>query len=117
MLGLFAARARTRLVLARAFSVNTATKAKGGQIGWVLPLELSPLFGNVIVNLPKGAHTAAPIQFNNAWHVLRVDDTRPYKLPSLEESRAQLTAALQAQKRQKLVADLIKKATVQMGNL
>jgi hypothetical protein len=35
----------------------------------------------------------------------------------LEESRAQLTAALQAQKRQKLVADLMKKASVQMGNL
>jgi hypothetical protein len=28
MLGLFAARVRTRLALARAFSVNTATKAK-----------------------------------------------------------------------------------------
>jgi len=103
--------------LATALSTDTATKAKGGQIGWVLPLELSPLFGNVIVNLPKGTHTAAPIQFNNAWHVLRVDDTRPYKLPSLEESRAQLTAALQAQKRQKLVTDLMKKATVQMGSM
>jgi len=103
--------------LATALSTDTATKAKGGQIGWVLPLELSPLFGNVIVNLAKGAHTAAPIQFNNAWHILRVDDTRPYKLPTMEESRAQLTAALQAQKRQKVVADLMKKATVQMGNL
>ena len=103
--------------LATAMSTDTATKAKGGQIGWVLPLELSPLFGNVIVNLPKGTHTAAPIQFNNAWHVLRVDDTRPYKMPTLEESRAQLTASLQAQKRQKLVSDLMKKATVQMGNL
>jgi peptidyl-prolyl cis-trans isomerase C len=103
--------------LATAMSTDTATKAKGGQIGWVLPLELSPLFGNVIVNLPKGTHTAAPIQFNNAWHVLRVDDTRPYKMPTLEESRAQLTASLQAQKRQKLVSELMKKATIQMGNL
>jgi len=102
--------------LATALSTDTATKAKGGQIGWVLPLELSPLFGNVIVNLPKGAHTAAPIQFNNAWHILRVDDTRPYKLPTMEESRAQLTAALQAQKRQKLIADLVKKAAIQLGN-
>jgi peptidyl-prolyl cis-trans isomerase C len=70
----------------------------------------------VIVNLPKGAHTAAPIQFNNAWHILRVDDTRPYKMPTMEESRAQLTAALQGQKRQKLIADLLKKAAIQLGN-
>jgi peptidyl-prolyl cis-trans isomerase C len=102
--------------IATAVSTDTATKAKGGQIGWVLPLELSPLFGNVIVNLPKGAHTAAPIQFNNAWHILRVDDTRPYKMPTMEESRAQLTAALQGQKRQKLIADLLKKAAIQLGN-
>jgi peptidyl-prolyl cis-trans isomerase C len=102
--------------LASSLSTDAATKSKAGQIGWVLPVELSPLFGNVIVNLTKGAHTAAPIQFNKAWHILRVDDTRPYKVPTLEDSRQNLTTALQGQKRQKLVDELLKKASIQMGN-
>ena len=102
--------------LASSLSTDAATKSKAGQIGWVLPVELSPLFGNVIVNLPKGVHTAAPIQFNKAWHILRVDDTRPYKVPTLEDSRQNLTAALQGQKRQKLIDELLKKATIQLGN-
>jgi len=103
--------------LASSLSKDEASKAKGGQLGWFLPLELAPVFGNVIVNLTKGGFTAAPIQFNNQWHVLRVDDTRPFKVPSLEESRQRLVSALQNQKRQKLVDDLLKKANIQVGNL
>jgi len=102
--------------LATNLSTDNASKTKGGQIGWVLPLELSPLLSNVIVNIPKGVYTVAPIQFNKAWHIFRVDDTRPYKIPTLEDSRQNLTTALQGQKRQKLIDELLKKATIQLGN-
>lgn len=103
--------------LASAVSKDSASKAKAGDLGWFLPLELASVFGNVVVNLPKGGFTAAPIAFNNQWFVIKVDDTRPFKIPSLEESRPRLQAALQQQKRQKLIDDLLKKANVQIGNL
>jgi len=103
--------------LASAVSADAASKAKAGDLGWFLPLELAPVFGNVVVNLAKGGYTAAPIAFNNQWFVIRVDDTRPFKVPSLEESRPRLQAALQQQKRQKLIDDLLKKANIQIGNL
>jgi peptidyl-prolyl cis-trans isomerase C len=103
--------------LAAAVSTDADSKAKAGDMGWFLPLELAPVFGNVVVNLPKGGFTAAPIGFNNQWFVIKVDDTRPFKVPSLQESRARLQAALQQQKRQKLIDDLLKKASVQIGNL
>jgi peptidyl-prolyl cis-trans isomerase C len=103
--------------LASAVSADAASKAKAGDLGWFLPLELAPVFGNVVVNLPKGGYTAAPIAFNNQWFVIKVDDTRPFKVPSLEESRPRLQAALQQQKRQKLIDDLLKKANIQIGNL
>ena len=102
--------------LATNLSTDNSSKTKGGQIGWVLPLELSPLLSNVIVNIPKGVYTVAPIQFNKAWHIFRVDDTRPYKFPTLEDSRQNLTTALQSQKRQKLIDELLKKANIQLGN-
>jgi peptidyl-prolyl cis-trans isomerase C len=103
--------------LATAVSKDADSKAKAGDMGWFLPLELAPVFGNVVVNLPKGGFTAAPIGFNNQWFVIKVDDTRPFKVPSLQESRPRLQAALQQQKRQKLIDDLLKKANVQLGNL
>jgi len=103
--------------LASVISTDTASKAKAGELGWFLPLELAPVIGNVVVNLPKGGFTAAPIAFNNQWFVIKVDDTRAFKVPSLEESRPRLQTALQQQKRQKLVDDLLKKATIQLGNL
>jgi len=103
--------------LASAVSKDSASKTKAGELGWFLPLELASVFGNVVVNLPKGGFTAAPIAFNNQWFVIKVDDTRPFKIPSIEESRPRLQAALQQQKRQKLIDDLLKKANVQIGNL
>jgi len=101
--------------LASAISTDPASKAKSGELGWFLPMELSPVFGNVIVNLTKGGITAAPIFFSNQWFVIRVDDTRPFKAPSLEESRPRLQSALQQQKRQKFIDDLVKKASIQIG--
>jgi len=103
--------------LASTVSVDAASKSKGGDLGWFLPLELASVFGNVVVNLPKGGFTAAPIAFNNQWFVIKVDDTRPFKVPSLEDSRPRLQAALQQQKRQKFIDDLLKKANIQIGNL
>jgi peptidyl-prolyl cis-trans isomerase C len=94
-------------------SIDDAGKASGGKVGWVLPADVLPAIGNVIVNLSKGSVAAAPIQSPAGWHVVRVDDIRPFKIPSFEDSRPQVRQSVQLQRRQALVDSLLKAAEIQ----
>jgi peptidyl-prolyl cis-trans isomerase C len=94
-------------------SVDEAGKANGGKVGWVLPTDVLPAIGTVIVNLSKGMVAAAPIQSPAGWHVIKVDDVRPFTIPSLEEARPQVRQSLQVQRRQAFVEGLLKGADIQ----
>jgi peptidyl-prolyl cis-trans isomerase C len=98
--------------LASSLSIDAATKAKGGQIGWLLPSDVLPAIGTVITGLSKGAVAANPIQTPAGWQVVKVDDVRPFKIPTFEESRPQLKAAVQNTRRQKFIEELLKKADI-----
>lgn len=94
-------------------SVDEAGKTNGGKVGWVLPSDVLPAIGTVIVNLSKGMVAAAPIQSPAGWHVIKVDDVRPFKIPGFEEARPQIRQALQMQRRQAFVDGLLKGADIQ----
>lgn len=98
--------------LASALSIDAASKAKGGQIGWLLPSDVLPAIGTVITGLSKGAVAATPIQTPAGWQVVKVDDVRPFKIPTFEESRPQLKVAVQNTRRQKFIEELLKKADI-----
>lgn len=91
--------------LAQEYSVDQASKANGGQIGWVLPGQVVPQVANVIVNMNKGAVTNAPIQTQGGWVIVKVDDKRPFKLPTFDEAKPQLRQAIV----QQYLAETVKK--------
>lgn len=91
--------------LAQEYSVDQASKASGGQIGWVLPGQVVTPVANVIVNLNKGAVANAPIQTQGGWVIVKVDDKRPFKFPTFEEAKPQLRQALV----QQYLAETVKK--------
>ena len=93
-------------------SLDPNGKVNGGNLGWVFPTDLLPILGAVVVNLQKGSVAAAPIQSPVGWHVLKLDDTRPYKIPAFEDSRAQMRQAVLTQRRQEMVDGLVKKAVI-----
>jgi peptidyl-prolyl cis-trans isomerase C len=82
--------------LAREKSLD-ASKNEGGSLGWLLPNQVLAALSNVMVNLDQGAVAAAPIQTPAGWHVLKVDEKRPFKAPSLEQSKEQIRQGLQQQ--------------------
>ena len=98
--------------LASTLSIDAVTKAKGGQIGWLLPSDVLPAVGTAITGLSKGAVAATPIQTPAGWQVVKVDDVRPFKIPTFEESRPQLKVAVQNTRRQKFIEELLKKADI-----
>ena len=82
--------------LAREKSID-ASKSEGGSLGWLLPNQVMAAISNVMVNLDQGAVAAAPIQTPAGWHLLKVDEKRPFKAPSLEQSKDQIRQGLQQQ--------------------
>lgn len=97
--------------LARDKSVD-ASREQGGLVGWVLPMNVTPTVASVMANLVKGAISVVPIETPTGWAVIRVDDARPYKVPSIEESRDRLIQAVVMRKRVELIRELQKTADI-----
>lgn len=98
-------------VVAREMSLD-ASKQQGGDMGWLLADQIVPLISNVVVNLPKGATVAAPIQTPSGWHVIRLDDKRPYAVPGFEESKERVRQILMLQKRMNFTNQLQNQAKI-----
>ena len=80
--------------LAQEYSIDAASKAQGGSLGWVLPGQVIPAVSVVLPNMGKGAVSANPIQTPVGWVIIKVDDKRPFKVPSFDEAKPQLRQAL-----------------------
>lgn len=94
-------------------SKDSGTAATGGDLDWASPSSFPKPFSDAFVGLQKGAVTETPVQTPNGFHVIKLDDTRAAKLPSLEEVKPQVEEALQQKKLQAYQEELVKKAKVQ----
>ena len=99
-------------VLAKEKSIHSS-KEQGGQLGWLLSNDLIPAVLSAIQKLKKGDFTLSPVDVNGQWQVLGVDDKRPFQVPKLEDSMAQLRQALLDQRRSQLIEQLAKGANIQ----
>jgi peptidyl-prolyl cis-trans isomerase C len=77
--------------LARKLSTDTATRAQGGSLGWLM-IEQMPLdFAAATRTLKVGEHTVQPVKTDQGWHVIQLSALRPLaERPSLETARAWL---------------------------
>lgn len=98
--------------LAREKSIN-ASRQNGGSLGWVLANQITPVVGNVVVNMAVGSVTSMPIATPEGWQVIRLDGKRKYKVPAFEDSKPQLANAVFANERAEYVQKLVKAANVQ----
>lgn len=99
--------------LAASQSIEPQTRANGGEMGWVLPFNVLPEIGNVVVNLDKGEIAQSAILTRLGWHVVKVTDKRPYKIPTYDASLNALRQAVMTAKWRAYMADLMKAANVQ----
>lgn len=90
--------------LAKEKSIDNS-RAKGGLIGWVLPNQVNPTLGEVMVKMNKGAF-AGPIATGEGWNIIKVDEKRPFVAPTLEESKNGIVQLLIQQRRAQLIQQL-----------
>jgi peptidyl-prolyl cis-trans isomerase C len=94
-------------------SKDQGSAANGGDLDWATPSSFPKVFSDAFVNLQKGAITDTPVQTPNGFHIIKLDDTRPAKLPALDEVKQQIVEALQQKKLQAYQEEMVKKAKVQ----
>ena len=80
--------------VAKEVSLDTASKAQGGLVGWVTPQQLAQPVANAMGSLTKGNFSKTPIKVGDAWVIVRLDDTRSAKIASFEASKNQLKQAI-----------------------
>ena len=102
--------------LAKDKSLEKISGAQGGVVGWVLPAQLAPPINVLIVNLDKGKIAQSPIRTNNGWHVIKLDDVRPFVMAHFDQVKNNLSQELVQQRRQQAVNALLKDAKVVKGN-
>jgi len=98
--------------LAKASSKD-GSAANGGDLDWASPASYVPEFSKAMVALNKGAITETPVKSQFGYHVIKLEDIRPVKFPTLEQAKPQVTEAVQQKKIQAFLEGLMKKAKIQ----
>lgn len=96
--------------LAAEKSRDEGSKGQGGELSWSPVHGYVRPFAEAMAQLKKGAITAAPVQSQSGWHIIRLDDKRPL---SYEALKPQLQQLVQQEAVQKAIADLRAKAKVE----
>ncbi|QJR09915.1 putative parvulin-type peptidyl-prolyl cis-trans isomerase [Usitatibacter rugosus] len=99
--------------IAKDKSKDPGSKDNGGDLDWGPAARYVKPFADTVMKLPKGQTTTAPVKTDFGYHVIRVDDVRPLKVPEFAELKEQFRQRAQQAQVQKLVADLRSKAKVE----
>jgi peptidyl-prolyl cis-trans isomerase C len=98
--------------LAKEKSKDPGSKDNGGDLDWGPAGRYVKPFADAVTSQPKGQISQAPVKTDFGYHVIRVDDVRPLKVPAFAEMKEQFRQRAQQQQVQKFVMDLRQKAKV-----
>lgn len=99
--------------IAKDKSKDPGSKDNGGDLDWGPTARYVKPFADAVTALKKGQLTTAPVKTDFGYHVIRLDDVRPLKVPGFDELKEQFRQRAQQQQIQKLVMDLRGKAKVE----
>ena len=93
-------------------SKDPGSADKGGDLDWASPASFVKPFSDAMVALQKGQLTETPVKTQFGFHVIKLEDTRPAKLPALEELKPKIAESLQQKKLQEYQQGLRKAAKI-----
>ncbi len=93
-------------------SKDPGSAANGGDLDWAAPTAFVKPFSDAMVSLKKGQLLETPVQTQFGYHVIRLDDVRAAKIPTLEEVKPQVAESLQQRKLQAYQQELRSKAVI-----
>ncbi len=94
-------------------SKDPGSAVNGGDLDWAAPAAYVKPFSDAMIALEKGQVTETPVKTQFGYHVIKLEDVRAAKVPTLEEVKPQIAEKLQQQKLQEFQLALRKKAKVE----
>lgn len=83
--------------IAKAKSKDPGSAANGGDLGWVNEQSLVPEFSKAMVQLKPGQTTDKPVKSQFGWHIIKLDEVRDLKAPSMDEIKDQLVQMISSE--------------------
>jgi peptidyl-prolyl cis-trans isomerase C len=99
--------------IAKEKSKDPGSKDNGGDLDWGPSARYVKPFADAVQSQPKGQISQAPVKTDFGYHIIRVDDVRPLKVPEFKDLKEQFRQRAQQQQIQKLVAELRAKAKIE----
>lgn len=106
--------------LAKQKSIDVQSGKNGGSLGWINEGMVVPEFFAGVTGLEKGAISKTPVKSDFGWHVIKVEDTRPAKIPTFDEfiadrqTKANFYRKLQDEKVENIVKELRTSAKIEI---
>ncbi|MEN9587421.1 MAG: hypothetical protein RIT15_996 [Pseudomonadota bacterium] len=99
--------------LAKKESKDSGSGANGGDLDWASAASYVKEFSDAMIKLEKGKLTDTPVKSQFGYHIIRLDDVREAKLPTIDQIKPQIKQQLEQQKMTKFQEDLRKSAKVE----
>ncbi len=103
--------------LASERSKDPGSKVRGGELDWSPAGQYVKPFADTLNRLKKGQMTDSPVQTSFGWHVIRVEDERPAKVPAYDQVKGNLQQQMQLQTQkqafEKTITELRAKAKIE----
>ena len=99
--------------LAKLFSLDQASAARGGDLGYVLPGKLNADF-EMQVNQLKIGQTSEPFETELGWHIAIVEDRRESQAMTFEQAQPIIRQRLEAQAIQTYLQEILSSAEVKI---
>ena len=93
-------------------SKDPGSAANGGDLDWASPASFVKPFSDAMIALQKGAYTETPVKTQFGYHVIKLEDVRAAKVPTMEEVKPQITESLQQKRLQEYQKELKAKAKI-----
>lgn len=94
-------------------SVSLApNKVQGGAVGWVQPGQVGPQIGAVLINLAKGQVSQAPIQVQQGWYLIKLEDKKSSKPPTFEQAKPAIRAGMAQRKQMEFLSQIAKDSKI-----
>ena len=88
--------------------------SNGGSLGWFKAETMVPAFANAVKAMKKGEVSKEPVKTQFGYHIIKLEDSRDAKLPTMESLKPQLKRVIAQKKMLEYMKELKKTADIKI---
>jgi peptidyl-prolyl cis-trans isomerase C len=101
--------------LAQKKSIDVRSGKQGGDLGWFSQDVIVPEFFNAVTAMKKGEVSSSPVKSDFGFHVIKLEDSRPRKMPTFDQAKGNIRQLVQQERVDALVKSLKDKGKVKIN--